>query len=502
MKPGLLEREKAPAGVSSEPEAPATPKRAKHPFPYVRWMILGAVLAAAVYFAWLRITALPEVEIGSASVSKIWSSFTAEGVVRGTDYKLSGQTGGRVVAIYAREGDTVRAGQLLVRLESTQADAAVQEATASYQLSKQLHAQTVEESALISKRFEASLAAAHARLRQAELAHAEILSGARPLEIEQANQRIAKANAAVVDAQRSFTRAEALFNAGAVARANLEKAEAALKAAQADLKEAEAAAALLRSGPSNERMAVSQSQIESAKAGVRLAESESRQLDVMRKAVAAASARTEQARAGLARTLSARNEQTIRAPAQGYVTKLEVEPGAVLLPGMAALTIASRSDLRIEAEISSEDASKVNVGMEVSVTSPAFPGRRFRAKVRNVMASGELKPDAAIRTRIVRARIALLESPELFRPGMEVDVEGSSLLKKTLTVPTDALRFEGEHASVFVFENGRTIERKVTIGIQNPEMTEIMAGLRPGEKVITRGKDIVEPGQRVQVNSP
>jgi membrane fusion protein (multidrug efflux system) len=162
--------------------------------------------------------------------------------------------------------------------------------------------------------------------------------------------------------------------------------------------------------------------------------------------------------------------------------------------------VATRRDLHIEAEISSEDAAKAEPGMPVTVTSPSRPGQALNAKVVSLSPVGELKPDAAIRTRIVRARVMLEKDWELFRPGMEVDVQGERVLKRALAVPNDALAFSGESAVVFVVErDGVARSRPVVVGMSNARLTEIVSGLRAGERVVVDGKDELKDGDRVRV---
>jgi HlyD family secretion protein len=496
--PASVETEARPPAQAAEPVFMARKRRR----PWLGWSLAAAGLGLLGYAIYSRVSTIPEVTVAQAQVAELWASFTAEGVVRGMDFQVAAEAGGRIAQLDVREGARVRKGQPLVRLETGQLDAAVQEAEAAAEAALGAVSQAASEAALASRRVYAGIEAARSRLRQAELAHAELASGSRPEQVEQARQRVARATAALQEAERAFTRAEYLFREGAIPRASYERAEAALKAATADLREAEAAERLLRAGPSTQQLALSQAGIEAARADLRRAESESRQIQVANAGVSTARSRLSQARATLARARDARSRQLVLSPADGEVTKLFVEAGAVTLPGVPILTIASRSDLRIEAEISSEDASKVRPGMEVVVTSPAYPGREFRAKVRSMLASGEIKPDSAIRTRIVRARVDLLEESQLFRPGMEVDVEGLRLLKTALAVPTDALTFAGTEPKVLLVREGRIEEAPVRIGIQNPDLTEIVSGLNPGDVVVVRGKDAVAPGQRVRERSP
>jgi RND family efflux transporter MFP subunit len=358
--------------------------------------------------------------------------------------------------------------------------------------------QAGQERVLVIERHRASILAAEARIRQAVVHHQQLLSLPRPEQIMLAEQAVAKARAAEEEHSQAYKRARALFEAGVIARANLERAEAAFKAAQADLNSAVAAGELVRGGPSSEEIAVSQAAIDAATADLKRVQSEERAIEVATRAHDVAVARAAQSLAALRRARTVVREQRILAPASGFVTRQSIEVGTIVVPGVPALVVSSRHDLRIEAEISTEDTAKLRPGMEVGITSAAYPGRTFRGKVRGILPVGELKPDVAIRTRIVRARITILQNASLFRPGMEVDVEGKTSLGKRVTIPTDTLRYTGDRATVLTVEDGRIAERPIKVGAQSSGRTEVISGLLVGDEVVVRGKDELKPGMKAR----
>ena len=185
-------------------------------------------------------------------------------------------------------------------------------------------------------------------------------------------------------------------------------------------------------------------------------------------------------------------------PVDGYVVRVYGEKGTIAGPTSPTLLLAARQDLHIEAEVSSEDAAKLKVGMPLEVTSPAYPGVIFAARLDRVSEIGELKPDAAIRTRIVRARVILDEGWARFRPGVEVDVEGSQVLKQALAVPSDAISLEDSRTVVFVVQNGTARAREVRVGVTTMAATEVLSGLQQGERVVVDGKTGLTDGARVR----
>jgi Cu(I)/Ag(I) efflux system membrane fusion protein len=154
----------------------------------------------------------------------------------------------------------------------------------------------------------------------------------------------------------------------------------------------------------------------------------------------------------------------------------------------------------IEAEIADQDASKVQPGQEVLLSIPAYPGRSFKAILEEVAPHAQLKPDIAIRTRIVRVRIRPFEGLDKLRPGLEVDVFGESVAAQdALWIPSDALILLESETAVFVLEGGVARKREVETGFVGPERVEIVSGLAEGERVATSGKDLLTDGSRVRI---
>ena len=117
-----------------------------------------------------------------------------------------------------------------------------------------------------------------------------------------------------------------------------------------------------------------------------------------------------------------------------------------------------------------------------------------------VAAAAETKIDAALRTRIVRARIRLDEGAELLRPGLEVDVEGDArVVESALVIPSDALVFGETGNIVFVIDRGVARVRDVRVGYTTYAIAEILGGLTEGELVVVTGKDVLADGRRARI---
>lgn len=475
-----------------------SPRRRQRRFPW-KPLIALVVLTGIGLTIWRVLAAPPEVLLAPAEYSDLNQSFTAEAVVKGKDYEVASEVMGRVTVLHVRDGSLVSAGQALVELEPDDTAQSLKQALSVRNAALANYRMCMAEVRSMEGQVQTAVRAAESRVRQAGTVLRRAKAGARPEEVDQAKHVVDRALVNLEEKTKAYARAKNLVEAGAISRAMFDAAEAAYRAGIATAAEAKSSLDLLLSGPRPEDVEISRSGYELALAELAAARSKLGEVEVRRSAVEIARANLHESEASIQRVKIQMGRQVLRAPASGTVTKLNIEAGGLAVIGQPLIRISTTEDLRIEAEISSEDISKVRVGMAVRVTSAAYPGKSFPARVIEVMPVGELKPDAAIRIRIVRARVMLITQMKSLKPGMELDVEGETLLKRVLVVPSDALVISGGSEVVYLVQDGIVVEKNVTTGLFDARKTEVLSGLKEGEMVIVHGKDLVTIGSRVTV---
>jgi HlyD family secretion protein len=218
-----------------------------------------------------------------------------------------------------------------------------------------------------------------------------------------------------------------------------------------------------------------------------------REIDVLRGRIEATRART-------AALTARRSKLTIAAPFSGVITKKTCEIGESKLPGGALLTIADPSSAYVEAQIDEADAAKVRVGQTARLLPEAFRGEKFTGRV------SEVRPTVEASKEVSRANtiaIAVTSAPHPLRLGMSVDVEVLTGGKDNVPmIPSAALMDRDAQKFVYVVSGGKTVRRDVTAGVSNWDRTEILAGVSPGEDVVTslEIKDLL-PGSRVAIRT-
>ncbi|MFI5243509.1 MAG: efflux RND transporter periplasmic adaptor subunit [Gemmatimonadales bacterium] len=181
-----------------------------------------------------------------------------------------------------------------------------------------------------------------------------------------------------------------------------------------------------------------------------------------------------------------RRTVTLYAPMSGVVTEKSVVLGQAVAESQPLYSIADLSVVWVMAAVREADAARVKVGAAASVELTSQPGRSWTGHVTYVY------PTLDSQTRAVRARIAVANTRGMLKPGMYATVRLSSSAREALTVPSSAVVRTGERDIVFVeMESGRLEPRDVTVGRTAGDLTEVLAGVEPGQRVVTSAQFIV-----------
>ena len=178
---------------------------------------------------------------------------------------------------------------------------------------------------------------------------------------------------------------------------------------------------------------------------------------------------------------------TVYAPASGVVTERMVTQGQAVQSGQTLYTISDLSGVWVNADVRETDAAVLRVGIGADVELASMPGRPFKGMVSYVY------PTLNPQTRTVTARISVANAGGQLRPGMFATVHLRSPTRRALTVPSSAVVRTGERTLVFVeFGGGRIEPQEVEIGQSTSEYTEVLAGLEPGQRVVTSAQFLLD----------
>ncbi|MBE3588312.1 MAG: HlyD family efflux transporter periplasmic adaptor subunit [Thermoanaerobacteraceae bacterium] len=412
----------------------------------------------------------------AASKGSIVEAVSASGKIEALhSIGLSFKNPGTIKAIYVKEGQSVKAGQLLALQDATDLELQVKQA-------------------------QGNLDNALARLKLLQ-------AGPLATDVAQAEASVEQAQAEYDNAQDTLKRNQALYDAGALSEVDLNSARKAAATAAGNLKKARAALEALKNGSRPEDIAAAQAQVETARAQLELAQN------------------------NLAAT-------EIRAPWDGIVTNVNGQVGQRVGSNTSA-TDPSNSfiflispELQLRMQVNEADIDRVKVGQDVEFMVNAFPNRTFKGKVTAIapqaqtvsniqlydvlvdvgdggasLKAGESASVTVIINRkdnvitIPRAAIAYAQgylsrtaqpagsratsSGRPFNGGNPGGRSSQETNRSISGTPSNGSPRSGENrAVILVLEKGQPVKREVVTGASDERNVEVVSGLTAGEQVV------------------
>lgn len=174
-------------------------------------------------------------------------------------------------------------------------------------------------------------------------------------------------------------------------------------------------------------------------------------------------------------------------PASGIVIDKRVVQGQAIQPGQALYEIADLSTVWVDVQLREADAAAVTTGSTAEITVTGLPAHPIRGRVTYVY------PTLDSTARTVRARVVVANASGLLKPGMYATVRLATPMRSALTVPSSAVLRTGERNIVFVdMGGGKLMPHDVELGQTAGDHTEILAGLRAGQRVVTSAQFLLD----------
>jgi HlyD family secretion protein len=434
-------------------------------------LVIVAVLLIAGGVAggirWSR-RGLVTVQTGVAMRGDLTAVVTASGEIKPRNYiNLGANAQGPITELLIKEGDRVRRGQVVARIEHIQPAAEVEAQKAGV-------ASAVADAAA----YEAAL-----KVQDQAIATAQAT-----LDKSKSDLDIARLN---------FERYDQLYKAQLIARQEYEQTKASFTSAEAGVRASSAQLAQFQA-----------------------------QRTQMTAQLASAQRRITQAEAGQRRLADVLAKFDVVAPIDGMVTNLPVRVGETVVPGIqnsaasTVMTIADMSLITAEVKADETDIVSVQVGQEASVTIDAMPNRTFRGKVIEIGNTAILRSSGLAASQSATSSqeakdfkvvVALDNPPDEIRPGLSCTAKIVTATRRdVLSIPIQALtvrkKSELDTASpavpvaraqsdevqgVFLIRDGRAEFREVATGITGPSDIEVTGGLEPGDQIITGSYKVI-----------
>ena len=210
---------------------------------------------------------------------------------------------------------------------------------------------------------------------------------------------------------------------------------------------------------------------------------------------AAAEARLREAQAGLEAARLQLEKALIRAPMAGVVYEFPRRLGEYLNPGDLVARVGRTGQVRVRVYVDEPELGRVALGMPVTITWDAQPGKRWQGKVERM--PSEI---STLGTRQVGEVICVIENPEGdLLPGSNVNAEiRSRVAENALTIPREALRRDSNQDGVLVLRGDRVEWRSIRLGVGSVTRVQVVEGLAEGDAVALPSQQPLAPGDRVR----
>lgn len=419
-----------------------------------------------------------DVELGTVDRATVTEVVEAPAtVVAKASTTVTAQAAGRIETLNVDEGQQVTAGDVLLTIDSPDADEQLQQAQSAVDAAEQSGDISISRANFARSQAATDAAAEDAFARAREVAdkipdqptHEALLA-----QIDQSEAAYAAISADAQAAVRNFNAglasiSEALNSLSAAQRA---QAQAALTIAEQRIE------ALTVRAPINGTVVVAPSGGQQAIPDV----------------------------AGLLDSLPATAGLVSEAGGGGQdpavPTRPTLEIGTPVSSGAALISIVDMSELSLAAEVDETDVLLVTPGVPAEIEVDAVPGGSYSGTVDSV----DLSPTQSSRggvSYVVRLSLGPGSMPDssaapTLLPGMSA-VANLEVRTETdaIAVPSSAIIREGDRDTVWVVIDGRAVRRVVTLGAQGEDMVAVARGLAVGDQIVTRGADQVSEGDEL-----
>lgn len=279
---------------------------------------------------------------------KATKTMIIDGNIDCDEINVSSKVPGRIKQLFVDEGTSVKPGDPVVVLESSEIDAKVDAASAAYQ-------STVAQVAHAGTAVQFQRAAFTDQLDEARAQYE-----ARKEDVRQAEELLNQAKANYTTQKDSYNRFHGMFAEGVVPRQVEEQYENGYQAAKAQLGAAESKVDQAKAG------------LQAAAAALQLAQDQHLQVTLREQERAAIQQAADAAKGQMNEALALQGETRIVAPVAGYVSEKISNTGEMVAPGFPMVTISRANDFKVKVYVDESKFGYLQIGRQIKVILPAF----------------------------------------------------------------------------------------------------------------------------------
>ncbi|MBY0085548.1 efflux RND transporter periplasmic adaptor subunit [Brevibacillus sp. M2.1A] len=404
-----------------------------------QWKTIAAVMAAVSLIAsGCSETSSASQTSENVPVVKTWKVTSAStGVIASgkvaasEEIQVVSKVSGKAASVNVKEGAVVKQGDVLVTLEA-----------ADYQ-------QQINQA-------QAAIAGAQAKLRDTK-------AGARNEQLTQLGSIVTQAEASLKVVESNYNRMKALFDAGALSQAELEKSSLELEKARTGLEQAQAQYDLAKAGPTADTVAGLQAEVSRLGSSLELAKSNY-------------------------------DNTIIRAPITGIVAKRSVDPGEMAAAGTPLMVLVNMADVKVEASVPENQINQVKVGSTVDVKVGSLGGKVLKGTVEFV------SPISDTNSSSFPVKVKVNNQDGLLRAGMVAEVMLQGQATPGTKLPTSAVLEKDSKHYVYTVDNNVVHQVEVAVENASGDWTTVTNGVKDNDQIVLNPTDKLSEGSKVIAN--
>jgi HlyD family secretion protein len=400
---------------------------------------------------------------------------------------LSPQTSGVLKTLLVKEGDRVRRGQVIARMD----DSNLQKQLAKMQ--GQLSQKKAFLQQLNSGNRQEDIIKAEVKLNEAQANLQKLQSRNRLQEIAQATTYLQQARATLTEREMTLKLNQQLYQAGKISRQSLDQKLTDRDVAKSLVLEAEQALNLQKSGTNSIQITQAEARVKQQAQAVAALKTSDRSKDIERALVQV------QATQDALKAIQAQIEATqVAVPFDGIVIKKHANPGAFIglggnsgISSSSILTLASNRN-QVVVNLPESQTTKLKLGQSVMIKADAFPEEKFMGKVEKIASQTTVSQNVTgfeVQVAITKGTNEALElsAAEQLRSGTKVEAEFvMGRLENKLFVPDVAVVQQAEGKGVYVLPSAdsKPVFQPIETGVTIKTLTEVKSGLQGSEQVL------------------
>ena len=336
-----------------------------------------------------------------------------------TEINIAFKTAGRLIERNVDEGDNVKKGQILARLDRDQLVAERAREVAALQA-----AETQVAQAETSIQWQRASLAADVEQKRADLSSnesklLELKNGSRPQEIQEAKAGVEGAQAEYDRAKRDWDRAQTLFKNDDISAEQYDQYRNRWQSAEASLKQAKERDSLMVAGTRVEQVEAQAATVQRTRGALKMAEANALELKRREQELMTRHADIDQEKASIALIDSQLADTIAVCPVDGVVLVKAADPGEVLAPGTSVVTVGDIDHPWLRGYIDEKDLGRVKIGSKARVTTDSYAGKAYDGRVSFIASEAEFTPKQ-IQTQQERVKLVYRIKIDVANPGREL----------------------------------------------------------------------------------